>query len=57
MCFIPYYSLCILYITGDKKNNKMTSFFVDFQLGIKVNTVVCDITQWYADHNFRKQGT
>lgn len=35
----------------------MTSFFVDFQLGIKVNTVVCDITQWYADHNFRKQGT
>lgn len=35
----------------------MTSFFVDFQLGLKVNTVVCDITQWHADHNFRKQGT
>lgn len=35
----------------------MASFFVDFQLGLKVNTVVCDITQWHADHNFRKQGT
>lgn len=55
MRFIPY-SLYILYITRDK-NNKMASFFIDFQLGLKVNTVVCDITQWHADHNFRKQGT
>lgn len=41
------YSFYFLYITRDRKN-KMTSFFVDFRLGIKVhtvNTVVCDIAQ------------
>lgn len=49
MHFIPYSldSFYFLYIAKDKKY-KMTSFFVDFPLGIKVNTintVVCDITQ------------
>lgn len=57
MLCILFLIVYISYILQEIKNNKMTSFFVDFQLGLKVNTVVCDITQWHADHNFRKQGT